>query len=75
MVTAFYTAARILLMLIGWLIALAVGLAADYMLTGAKWPLFIGLGAWWTLMCILYVRNEANSSHIGSDASLQRAID
>jgi hypothetical protein len=75
MVSAFYTAARILLMLIGWLIALAVGLAAEYMLAGAKWPLFIGLGAWWTLVCILYVRNEANRSLVAGDAPLQRVID
>ena len=41
MITAFYTAARIVLMVSGWLVALALGLAADYMLTGAKWPIFI----------------------------------
>lgn len=62
MITAFYTAARIVLILFGWLVALALGLAADYMLTGAKWPIFIGLGSCWTLICILYVRNEAERS-------------
>ena len=60
--TAFYTAARIVLMLFGWLVALSLALAADYMLAGAKWPIFIGLGSWWTLICILYVRNEADRS-------------
>lgn len=62
--TAFYTAARIILMVSGWLIALVLALAADYMLTGAKWPIFIGLGSWWTLTCILYVRNEAERSRL-----------
>jgi hypothetical protein len=62
MITAFYTAARIFLMLAGWLIALALGLAADYVLAGAKWPIFIGLGSWWTFACILYLRNEAAHS-------------
>lgn len=62
MVTAFYTAARIVLMGFGWLVALAAGLAADYMLAGAKWPIFVGLGAWWTFLCILYVRGEAERS-------------
>lgn len=62
MITAFYTAARIALMVGGWLVALAVAVAADYMLTGAKWPIFIGLGAWWTLTCILYMRSEAERS-------------
>lgn len=66
MITAFYTAARIGLMLFGWLVALALALAADYMLTGAKWPIFIGLGSWWTLICILYVRNEADRSRAHS---------
>ncbi len=62
MITAFYTAARIVLMAAGWLVALALGLAADFMLTGAKWPIFITLGSWWTLTCIIYVRNEAERS-------------
>ena len=72
MVTAFYTAARIVLMLFGWLVALAMALAADYMLTGAKWPIFIGLGSWWTLICILYVRNEANRSRANSPRVLSQ---
>lgn len=62
MFTAFYTAARIVLMVSGWLVALALALAADYLLAGAKWPIFIGLGAWWTLTCIIYMRNEAEQS-------------
>ena len=72
MVTAFYTAARIALMLFGWLVALAMALAADYMLTGAKWPIFIGLGSWWTLICILYVRNEADRLRAHSPRALSR---
>ncbi|MDQ8731520.1 hypothetical protein [Bradyrhizobium sp. LHD-71] len=59
MVTAFYSAARIVLMVSGWLVALLLAFAADYMLPGAKWPILIGLGSWWTLTCIIYVRNEA----------------
>jgi hypothetical protein len=73
MITAFYTAARILLMLAGWLIALALGLAADYVLAGAKWPIFVGLGAGWTLMCILFVRNEVERSRVHFLS--QRAVD
>lgn len=64
MMTAFYAAARIILMLGGWFVALAVGLAADYVQAGAKWPIFIGLGAWWTLACILYVRNESERARV-----------
>lgn len=77
MITAFYTAARIILMLGGWLVALALALAADYMLTGAKWPIFIGLGSWWTLVCILYVRHEAERSRARSLRHVQwrRALD
>lgn len=77
MITAFYTAARIILMLGGWLVALALALAADSMLTGAKWPIFVGLGAWWTLVCILYVRNEAERSRMHSPRATQwrRALD
>jgi hypothetical protein len=56
--SAFYAAARIVLMMAGWLVALSFGLAADYMLPGAQWPVFVGLGAWWTFLCILYVRGE-----------------
>jgi hypothetical protein len=66
MITACYTAARIVLMLAGWLAALAFALAADYMLAGAKWPIFVGLGSWWTLICIVYVRNEAERSRLHS---------
>jgi hypothetical protein len=77
MVTAFYTAARIALMLVGWLLALALGLAADYMLSGAKWPVFIGLGSWWTLISILYLRGEAvrSSARSPANGSLQPAGD
>lgn len=70
MVTAFYTAARIILMLSGWLLALAVAFAADYMLSGAKWPILLGLGSWWTLLCILYVRGEAQSSGLHLSRSI-----
>jgi hypothetical protein len=59
MITALYTAARIVLMVGGWLVALAIAFAADYMVAGARWPILIGLGSWWTLVCILYVRGEA----------------
>ena len=62
MISAFYAAARIVLMMAGWLVALNFGLAADYMLPGAQWPIFVGLGAWWTFLCILYVRSEPSST-------------
>jgi hypothetical protein len=72
MITAFYTAARIALMVGGWLVALCLALAADYMLTGAKWPIFIGLGSWWTLICILYMRGEAERSGLHLSRSILR---
>lgn len=72
MLTAFYTAARIVLMVSGWLVALALALAADHLLTGAKWPIFIGLAGWWTLTCIIYMRNEAERSQAVSRRSLFR---
>ena len=81
MITALYTAARIVLMVGGWLIALAIAFAADSMLTGAKWPILIGLGGWWTLICILYVRGEAERMSLtqsrrilrGENAALSRS--
>jgi len=70
MTTAFYTAARIALMLGGWLLALSLALAADFMLSGAKWPIFVGLGSWWTLLCILYMRGEAARSGLRLSRSI-----
>ena len=72
MVTAFYTAARIALMVGGWLLALGLALAADFMLSGAKWPIFVGLGSWWTLLCILYMRGEAQRSGLRLSRSILR---
>jgi hypothetical protein len=60
--TTIYTIARTILMLFGWLTALGLSLAADYMLPGAKWPIFIALGSWWTLTYIIYVRQEAETA-------------
>lgn len=58
MITAVYAAARVIVMMCGWLVALMLGLAADALLTGAKWPIFIGIGAWWTLVYSLLIRHE-----------------
>jgi hypothetical protein len=58
----FYTAARILVMLFGWLVALMLALGANYMLPGVLWPLFIVFGAWWTLTFVLFVRSEVERS-------------
>ena len=74
MITAFYTAARIALMVGGWLVALAFAFAADYMLAGAKWPIFIGLGSWWTLTCILYMRREAERSGLYLSRRILRGL-
>jgi hypothetical protein len=72
MTTTIYTIARTTLMLFGWLTALALSLAAEFMLPGAKWPIFIGLGSWWTLTYIIYVRREAESSLIEPGGQLSR---
>ena len=58
----FFTAARILVMLFGWLVALALALGANYLLPGVLWPLFIVFGAWWTLTFVLFVRSEVERS-------------
>lgn len=70
MTTSIYTIARTALMLFGWLTALALSLAAEFMLSGAKWPIFIGLGSWWTLTCIIYIRREAEPVLIERDRHL-----
>ncbi|OQW54157.1 MAG: hypothetical protein A4S14_01595 [Proteobacteria bacterium SG_bin9] len=60
--TGFYTLARLMLYGFGWGIAAVLGFAAESMLTGAKWPVFGILSAWWTFVCSLYVQREANES-------------
>lgn len=70
--TTIYTIARTILMLFGWLTALGLSLAADYLLPGAKWPIFIALGSWWTLTYIIYIRQEAGSVLSGQDSRLSR---
>jgi hypothetical protein len=74
MITAFYTAARIALMVGGWLVALAFAFAADYMLAGARWPIFVCLGSWWTLTCILYMRREAERSGLYLSRRILRGL-
>ena len=70
--TTIYTIARTILMLFGWLTALGLALAADYMLPGAKWPIFIALGSWWTLTYIIYIRQEAEAALSEREAELSR---
>lgn len=59
--TGFYTLARLMLYGFGWAIAAVLGFAAESMLTGAKWPVFGILSAWWTFVCSLYVQREATN--------------
>jgi multidrug transporter EmrE-like cation transporter len=74
MITAVYAAARVMVMVFGWLLALTLGLAVDSMLTGAKWPIFIGIGAWWTLIYSLMLRREVERMRVNpaSDALARR---
>jgi hypothetical protein len=55
-----YAGVRVATMIFGWLLALLLGLAVDLMLAGAKWPLAVVLGSWWTLACAMLVRGEAH---------------
>lgn len=64
MITAVYAAARVMVMVFGWLVALTLGLAVDSMLTGAKWPIFIGIGAWWTLIYSLVLQREVERMRV-----------
>lgn len=59
MITVVYAAARVLVLVFGWLVALTLGLATEAMLSGAKWPVAVGVGAWWTLIYIVWIRCEA----------------
>ncbi len=59
MITVVYAAARVLVLVFGWLIALTLGLATEVMLSGTKWPVTVGVGAWWTMIYIVYIRCEA----------------
>jgi hypothetical protein len=59
--TALHTIVRIFVMAAGWFIALALGQVADMLLTGAKWPIFIGCGSWWTFSCVMWARRDAQA--------------
>lgn len=67
MLTVVYAAARVIVLVFGWLVALTLGLATDEMLSGAKWPVAVGVGAWWTLIYIAWIRCEAERSQIARE--------
>jgi hypothetical protein len=67
MITVVYAAARVIVLVFGWLVALTLGLATDAMLSGAKWPVAVGVGAWWTLIYIVWIRCEAERSQIARE--------
>lgn len=57
--TAIYAVTRMVSLLIGWGIAYGLSLAADWLIAGAKWFVFIALAAWWTYVSFVYVSREA----------------
>lgn len=75
MITVVYAAARVLVLVFGWLVALTLGLATEAMLSGAKWPVFVGVGAWWTLIYIVYIRCEAERMQLARQRVLSLRSD
>ncbi len=57
---AAYALTRLILFGFGWAVAWVLGLAADGLLPGVKWPILGILSALWTFICALYVAGEAN---------------
>jgi hypothetical protein len=66
--TLVYVATRMISLLVGWAIAWGLAWIADFVITGAKWPLitgakwpvFIALAGWWTYVAVKYVGREAD---------------
>ena len=66
---AAYALTRLILFGFGWSVASILGLAADALLPGVKWPIFGILAASWTFICALYVAGEANRNSSTSSVS------
>lgn len=63
--TAIYALTRLILFGFGWSVAALMAVAAELMMTGAKWPIFSVFAAWWTYVCAVYVQGEA----VGTETS------
>jgi hypothetical protein len=59
MATAIYTAARMSLLLTGWVVAYAVSLLLEDVGPTARLFVMTAIGAWWTFICVMIVRREA----------------
>jgi hypothetical protein len=66
-----YALARIISLLVGGAIAFGFALLADWLIAGAKWPVFLSLAGCWTYLVIHYVWLEAKDAR--ARAAAQRA--
>jgi hypothetical protein len=57
--TLIYAFSRMMSLAMGWLIAYGIAWVADWIISGAKWPVFIALAGWWTYISVVYVSREA----------------
>jgi hypothetical protein len=60
--TVIYAMTRLILFGFGWAVAGLMSVAADFMMTGMRWPVFSVFAAWWTYVCAVYVQSEADNS-------------
>jgi hypothetical protein len=67
MATAIYTAARMSLLLIGWAVAYAISLLLEDVGPAARLFVMTAVGAWWTLICVMIVRREAQRAMTPSE--------
>ena len=57
-----YALARLVSLLLGMAIAFGLALAADWLIAGALWPVFLSLAACWAYVVIAYVWVEAKDA-------------
>jgi hypothetical protein len=54
-----YALSRMMSLAIGWLVAYGIAALANWLIDGARWPVFIALAGWWTYISVVYVSREA----------------
>jgi hypothetical protein len=67
MAIAIYTAARMSLLLIGWVIAFAVAMAVGSVWPPARFFVMAGIGALWTFTRVMIVRREAERAMLRTE--------
>jgi polyferredoxin len=72
--TAVYALTRLILFGTGWGFAALMALAADFMIAGAKWPIFSIFAAWWTYVCAVYVQGEAANTEARNNAARHKSF-